>query len=682
MINKEDLINNLKNNLSSQSENKYFTYYLKCISKLDKSNFSYKIPRKGIYLESLRKFILNAPNNFTIFLSKNKYKKVSYIKFTLNDLELNNLIELLELNEKYNSNILDIVQITSSSIEDIISRLNLNKINNLNYLYLHIITKKKLKKIPDKIIASIYEIKSMYDSLGLLLGIESIRLLRYQRLDRIKNFIKTNPEANKVYKVLQTYNELIHKLTFKERDMMIVFSGAIFEVIGTTYTADVDIIKIDLHSSLEEIKSYLDKKNKFYDIHIVDSKLDYYKKSNQKPLAYQSQWFTYELPQLIGASDIFEVFSNPKYYFYFAGIKFTSLEFNIQRFLHRASISSMADLIMLSDINNYDIKNRLCLPNLTIRQGRLVVFYGDYLNNWFNKVKDALKIYYNANYSIEELHTLIKFCKEGSHDIYTGKMVKDKDTSIIKYYHVAIKEQILKKYLTNTSYLLDIGSGKLTDMKLWDKFHVRHVIGIEPSIDSINMGNEKIKQYGFNGEINIINGKGDDQWSSNHIYDKVLENKYDIITIQFVFHYMMKNLDTVIINLKTVMKSHAKIIITCMDGNLIQNDFIKYNSRIEIRNYQEPIFAIIPYYKIQNNIIPESDNNILVYFKGAFGVSSGSIEPIIDINKLINIFAQNKIKLIERKKFTDFNLDVKKKMSPIQLKVSSYYMMLVFENEE
>ncbi len=79
--------------------------------------------------------------------------------------------------------------------------------------------------------------------------------------------------------------------------------------------------------------------------------------------------------------------------------------------------------------------------------------------------------------------------------------------------------------------------------------------------------------------------------------------------------------------------------------------------------------------------IPEKDNNIIVYFKGAYGVSSGSIEPIIDIEKLIKIFNENNIKLLERKNFADYNIDIKKRMHPIQLRVSSYYMSLIFENQ-
>ena len=140
---------------------------------------------------------------------------------------------------------------------------------------------------------------------------------------------------------------------------------------------------------------------------------------------------------------------------------------------------------------------------------------------------------------------------------------------------------------------------------------------------------------------------------------------------------MMNNIDIIIKNLEKVIKSGTKIIITCMDGNKIQNDFIKFR-KVEIRNKQEPIFAIVPFYKVTSEI-PDKDNNILVYFKGAFGVSSGSLEPIIDINKLIKIFEDHGLKLLKRKNFADYNIPIRSKLYPNQLKVSSYYMSLIFE---
>ena len=45
------------------------------------------------------------------------------------------------------------------------------------------------------------------DSLNLLLGVKSIYYLKYQRLDRITNFINNDNEGNQFYQLLQNYNE-------------------------------------------------------------------------------------------------------------------------------------------------------------------------------------------------------------------------------------------------------------------------------------------------------------------------------------------------------------------------------------------------------------------------------------------------------------------------------------------
>jgi SAM-dependent methyltransferase len=679
MINKTDIITILE-----KLNNKYFTYYQYSKERVNSlSKDIHKIQKRPYIFVGVRELLLSNPDNYILFLSSNRYKGASYVKYSLDKIELINFLELIELNEKYNSNILNIIKINST--EDYLSKLNIKLENEKYILYFNIINKKD-KNISVDILNSmpIIQIKNYYDSISFLLNNENLNILKYQRLDRIKTFIKSNPEAKDVYNILQEYNEHIHTLGYKERDQMIIHSGSIFEVLGTTYTRDVDVIKVDLESTKEQLQSYIKSQSKLIDISILDQNLNYITKShdgeNISQLRYKKTWFTKTLPQLVKAKDIFEVYINPIHHFYIAGIKFSSLEFNIQRFLQRASISSMADLIMLQEINGYNTHKRLCLPNMTIRQGKLVIFYGKYLEIYYKELQKSLKRYYDKEILMEQLQKLIKFCTEGGHDIYKGEITWDPDTSIIKYYHVMIKDTILNKYTKNCDYLLDIGSGKLTDMRLWDKNNVKNVIGIEPSKESIKIGEEKIKKIGFKGNLHIINGFGDENWSKNKIYNKVLENKYDIITIQFAFHYMTKHLDIIIKNIKSVVKKGSKLIITCMDGNKIHNDFIRFKGNIEVRNDQEPIFAIAPRYKVTENI-PDANNDILVYFKGAFGVSSGSIEPIIDIDKIVKIFALNGLELIEKRNFTEYENDTKKKMSHIQLKVSSYYMMLVFENK-
>lgn len=679
------IINELINYLKEYKTDPKYTFYKDALIKLEKlqqelitkNEKLHRIQQKTYLLEPLRIYLLSdKATDYDIFLSNKKHSDCVYIKYTLMDKEIDNFLTLIVLSEEYKSNILKFREINISDIKNkLCNRLNNNSKLNIN-IYLNI-TNVKIKT-DDK---SIYKIKNLYDSLTFLLGIESLNILKYQRFDRIKKFFDI-PDAYKVYDYLQKYNEYLHTLTYKERDDYIIHSGSVFEALGTTFTRDVDIIVNKYNFTGNDAQNFIKdilKKYDEIDISVINKDGDYYIEKDKEPLKYKKQWFTYQLPAMDGATDIFDVIINPVFNFCFAGMKFMNINLTVKRFLTRASISSMADLLMLYEINNIDIRNKLCLPNMTIRQGKIVVFFGKYLDIYFNKLQHVLKEYYDKDYSIDELKKMIKHCNVEGFDIYKGEQVKDPDTSIIKYFHIMIKEDILRKYASNCEYLLDIGSGKLTDMRLWEKNNVKNVIGIEPSIDSIKLGNEKLNKFGFKGKINVINGVGDVDWISDDKYKIVLENKYDVITFQFTLHYMMNNIQIIINNLNKVMKKGTQIIITCMDGNKIQNDFQRYK-QVEVRNKQEPIFAIVPFYTVTENI-PEKDNNILVYFKGAYGVSSGSLEPIIDINKLIRRFQENNLRLIERRNFAEYNLQIRGKLYPNQLRVSSYYMSMIFIKE-
>lgn len=659
-------INDIISFLETYKMNDKFTYHKTCIDKLKLNSKKeiHRIQPKPYILYGIRLYLLNNIDKFRFVLSKHKYKNTSYFKIKLDSKEKDNFLSLIKLMESFKSNILKLNEVNISELKNIF---------DTDTIYFNIIS--------DKIELQDYiEIKNYYDSISFLLNIESLNILKYQRLDRIKEFL-LNSEAYKIFEILQSYNGMIHSMTFEERDKYIIHSGTILEAIGTTYTRDVDVIvlKPDIQPDIaKEMIRNINNRYKYIDLNIVDKYGEYHVKENEEPLKYKKQWLTYQLPSSDGASDIYEVLLNSKYHFFFIGMKLFNLNLTFNRFLQRASISSMADLLMLYDINGIDIRNKICLPNLTVRQGKIKVFYGEYLETYFKTLQKSLKEYYNKDYTIEQLKKEIKHCNEMGFDIYKGEMVKDPDTDIIKFFHILIKKEILKRNASNCKYLLDVGTGKLTDMRIWDEYNIRNVVGIEPSAESLKLGEERIKKFGFKGKLELINGVGDEDWTLNEKYKIALANKYDVVTFQFTLHYMMNNINIVISNLKKVMLPKCKIIITCMDGNKIQNDFNRYG-HVEVRNKQEPLFAIFPMYK--GNTIPEKDNNILVYFKGAYGVSSGSIEPIINIEKLIEIFKENKINLIERKNFADYNIDIKKKLHPSQLRVSGYYMSLIFEYE-
>lgn len=611
--------------------NKLHDFYIECKKKLEVcKDIIHKLPRKAHYVETLRLFLINQ-KKYNVFLSRTKPTEQTYVVLKLSDLELSNLLIQLTVTENYSSNVL---KFTKNELD---LKFKKGKKTGKNILYIVI---SHINSDSD------YKIKNN-DSLGYILGIESIKILKFQRIDRIIEHIK-NKDSRGGYERLQKYNEYMRG--HNDKNNSVIYGDALLEAIGLSYTNNVDIIVLnDNCSRSDKINTEFNREFNFNFVCKEDKFLS-----------------------LLGIDDIYKILANPAYHFVFMGMKFLGLKQNITYFLQKVESSTFADLIMLKKLNKYKLSGQLCLPNMTIKKGKIEVFFGDYLENFYKKIQTALKLKYNENTEINELKNIIVKCAEvPDNTIYTGKMVKDKDTGIIKYFHITVKESILTKFAKNSKYLLDVGTGKFTDLFIWAKLNIQNVVGIEPSQDSIEKAQQKIEKEKPQINIKLIKGFGDELWiDKKNIYNDALVNVYDVITFQFCIHYMMKNIDIVLANIQNLSKKGTKVIISCMDGNKIKKDIEKYG-KIEIRNNYEPIFAIIP--------TNQSFDEILVYFKGAYGVANGSVEPIVDINFLLNKFIKSDFKLIFRQSFVENNSHVKNKMSPIQKLVSSYYLILVLE---
>lgn len=663
---KSDILHSLN---KYYNDNKQLVFYKKCIDYITdlKIDFIDKITNDEHFLESIRITILMNPNKYHIYLYDKKKKNTTNYTIKLNDEMKDKLLTQLICITKYN-NLLDIVNV---ELDDI--KIKFEKKYDFNYI--NIIVSDKKIDFKDEY----YELKNYYEITGYIFGVDIFNLLKYQRLDRLIDFIQCdNKEATNVMEMLNRYIIFLQKQDWQVKDRIMVFSGVVFTALGLTYTRDIDLLILseksnDAVKDMDLIKC----SNCDTEPHVLLEDNNWYKESNNQIISYkyQKNWLTYTMPNLVGAEDIFETVSNPKYYFIFMGIKFVSVDMNIKRFLSRVNPCSIADLIMFKKYNNYDFNNDLCIPNMTIRQGKLNVFNQDTIKQLQYTVKSKIKEFYNYDISIDEVIEILQKCNVNAFDIYKGKNTYDPDTSLIKKFHLDVKSQIFYKYCYNAEYLLDIGSGQLTDSKFWNKVNIKHVIGIEPSISSIKNGLARLEKYKIKTDVKLINGIGDLDWHKHDKYNAVFGNKYDVITFQFTIHYMIPNIDIIIKNIKAVSKQNTKIIITCMDGKKIYDNIMKY-SKIEVRNEQEPIFAIVPTNKYKN--IPINNINVLVYFKGAYGVASGSIEPLVDIDELINKFSKNGIELLEKKDFLQYNSKNKNNMSKIQKNVSYYYTSLIF----
>jgi SAM-dependent methyltransferase len=332
--------------------------------------------------------------------------------------------------------------------------------------------------------------------------------------------------------------------------------------------------------------------------------------------------------------------------------------------------------LIINDKNS----EKLCIPNMTIRNNQITVFDDKTKTKLFKDIQNQLKTEHDTEMEIDDIKQLLKNCDEEAFDIYKGKSIYNPYTARIRHFHLDVKQQLIYKYCSNATYLLDMGSGKNTDAQFWNKARVKNVVGIEPSKESIRFGYERLKKFKQIGpnktQINVIEGLADEDWVTDKKYEPVLEHKYDAITFQFTIHYMMYNMEIVMKNILKVSKKGTKVVITCMDGQLIHEELHKHN-KIEVRRGKEPIFAIFSKYEHLEKELPKR-SDILAYFKGTYGVSHGSIEPLVDIKRLIRFFDNNGYTLLGQKKFLDYNSKNKQKMDNCQKKVSSYYTSLVF----
>ena len=335
------------------------------------------------------------------------------------------------------------------------------------------------------------------------------------------------------------------------------------------------------------------------------------------------------------------------------------------------NINNFPAMIMIKKIFGYTFNDNICLPNMVINNNIMTIFNDETIDTLCQKTHKELKNIYNIDLSLVEIRKHLYKCHEHGFDIYKGIPDRDPDTDMIKKFHLDVKRNIYNKYCRNVNFLFDAGCGRLTDLFYWNDAGIRNVYCVEPSKDSILSGKDRLNgvKNKIKTKILVVEGVGDTNWGIDKKYNEIIKNKYDIITFQFTIHYMIDKFNVLMKNLLSISKHGTKVIITCMDGNLI-NEELNQTDKIEVRNTKnEIIFAIAD----------APNDNLLVYLKGGYGMEHGSIEKLVNVNKLSKIFTENGYKQLERKPFLEYNSRIKDQMTTIQKKVSKYYTSIVFE---
>ena len=150
---------------------------------------------------------------------------------------------------------------------------------------------------------------------------------------------------------------LMYNLNFIEQQQFMLYSSVVLFLLGNRNMNDLDLyIHTVEENILEKIKDF-DNKEEY--------NLDYHAKNTSTWPLHWNTWLD-EWAVKCGAKYFEELLGNPKYYFYFLGVKILSIDCDIVRRIERKRPKAYADLIALNKRYHFNIKYEP-IPNKYIK---------------------------------------------------------------------------------------------------------------------------------------------------------------------------------------------------------------------------------------------------------------------------------------------------------------------------
>ncbi len=250
----------------------------------------------------------------------------------------------------------------------------------------------------------------VYELSQLFCNKNSMRVLQYQRLDRIfyNDFYKSQV-------VLMTFkNWLYQRIHPLDHIRFLLLSGITLYTMGMRQASDLDMIiypyprentktpdlnKLIDHYLMHEktrlanVEGAMEREDGWY---LGDVKHDYMK-----------EWQGTIWPNLYGSKSIAETILNPKFHYYYMGLKMIITKAEIERRKHRARPAAYADLIAMMEILHVDID----FPEFPKGYWSAHEYY-EYtpkkINELFKKITFYLRKRYNIKKSPDEIRKIMK----------------------------------------------------------------------------------------------------------------------------------------------------------------------------------------------------------------------------------------------------------------------------------
>jgi len=237
--------------------------------------------------------------------------------------------------------------------------------------------------------------------------------------------------------------------------------------------------------------------------------------------------------------------------------------------------------------------------------------------------------------------------------------------------HSIIKNKIfslINTIKTDKKCLTDIGAGKGQDIGRYKKYFDSALV-IDVDTAALSELLDRVDKYEGKIELSVLNLNTMTGDNKELIPYKEWSN---MVTINFAIHYMIKDLNSMnhLFNLIDDLLAKGGIFaFTCLDGPKLKN----YQLALKEKDILK--YSIIPVY--DNEEITLCRSKVLLPFSDQLYYE----EHLVDVEKIINLFIENKYTLIESKNFNELfeEIDASKELSETDKKYEEYWRYTVLQ---
>lgn len=234
----------------------------------------------------------------------------------------------------------------------------------------------------------------------------SLRILQYQRLDRIfnQNFDKS------LYNLMTFKNWMYQEINIIDQIRFLLVSGITLYALGLRQASDIDIIilpfpreNVRTENFFKLVDQYLlNSKTRFDEMEAVLKKEDGWYLGDVK-YDYMKDWTAKEWPNLYGAKTMDETIIDPQFHYYYFGIKMIIPKAEIKRRIKRNRAAAYADLIAIMHF----LKIEIDVPIIQKKYWSAHVFK-TYDIHGIKKLYKTIKFYLKKRYDIDMNENQIK----------------------------------------------------------------------------------------------------------------------------------------------------------------------------------------------------------------------------------------------------------------------------------